>query len=68
MMTVAVLKSANSDSMRKKEYFSDYEMKLVEEFDWPESGQQSQKEKHQVQRQTTMSKREPVMEVNFFCP
>ena len=42
-MTLAVLKNANSDSIRKKEYFSDYEMKLIEEFDWPEFGQQSQR-------------------------
>ena len=34
MMTVSLLKNANMDSRRKKEAFSNYEMKLIEEFDW----------------------------------
>ena len=34
MMTVSLLKNANMDSRKKKEAFSNYEMKLIEEFDW----------------------------------
>ena len=41
MMTVSLLKNANTDSLRKKEFFSDYEMQLIEEFDWPEFGEQA---------------------------
>ena len=39
MMTVSVLKNANMDSRRKKEAFSNYEMKLIEEFEWPDQDQ-----------------------------
>ena len=51
MMTVSVLKTGNSDSLRKKEFFSDYERELIEEHQWPESDQYQEKLNEIVQKE-----------------
>ena len=51
MMTVSVLKTVNSDSLRKKEFFSEYERQLIDEHKWPETDQYQEKLNEIVQKE-----------------